>query len=188
MVGCDAVVLGTGYRHGLAALLEPSLAKTVLTEFTPGLTQPLPITDGRCHSTTERSLWFVGWDTTLAYGLSWGLWGWEVGERMRKQLDEIRPMTAPQPPPMPYVHKHSHHNLISRGRPDGLCCQGGTCSHCCTRGGDGGGPAGEVCCRRFWGWDWDWRGGDDAETPALTAGEMNDSDAYLFCCRHGAQR
>ena len=75
--------------QGLAALLDPSLAATVLTKLAPDSQaqhQPLPITDGRCHSTTERSLWFVGWDTTLAYGLSWGFWGWEVGERIRQQV------------------------------------------------------------------------------------------------------
>ena len=95
----DAVVLATGYRHGLASLLEPSLARSVLT---PAAGQELlPLTNGRCQSVAHPSLYFVGWDTTLAFGLSWGHWGWEVGERLRHQLDAARPASARQPKPAP---------------------------------------------------------------------------------------
>ena len=73
---CDAVVLGTGYRHGLTELLEPTLSNAVLTKLSSSLStlERLPITDGRCQSVVEPTLYFVGFDTTLAYGLSWGHW------------------------------------------------------------------------------------------------------------------
>ena len=76
LLPCDAVVLGTGYRHGLTQLLEATLADTVLTKLTSSsFTQErLPVTDGRCQSVAEPTLYFVGFDTTLAYGLSWGHW------------------------------------------------------------------------------------------------------------------
>eukprot|EP01045_Picozoa_sp_COSAG04_P016949 COSAG04_NODE_1461_length_6618_cov_2.665439_5_plen_498_part_00 len=107
--GVDAVVLATGYRHGLASLLEPLLARSVLT---PAAGQELlPLTDGRCQSVAQPSLYFVGWDTTLAFGLSWGHWGWEVGERLRRQLDAARPASARQPKPAPPPPPRS-------GRPD----------------------------------------------------------------------
>ena len=77
LLPCDVVVLGTGYRHGLTQLLEPTLAQAVLTESPPSsesARERLPVTDGRCQSVAEPTLYFVGWDTTLAYGLSWGHW------------------------------------------------------------------------------------------------------------------
>ncbi len=77
LLPCDAVVLGTGYRHGLMQLLEPTLAETVLTKLSPSASateERLPVTDGRCQSVAEPTLYFVGFDTTLAYGLSWGHW------------------------------------------------------------------------------------------------------------------
>jgi hypothetical protein len=94
LLPCDAVVLGTGYRHGLTQLLEPTLADSVLTKLEQqqqqqqqlgqgqsssgdvavGRSERLPVTDGRCQSVAEPTLYFVGFDTTLAYGLSWGHW------------------------------------------------------------------------------------------------------------------
>jgi|EP01043_Picozoa_sp_COSAG02_P007596 hypothetical protein len=74
LIPCDAVVLGTGYRHGLMQLLEPTLADIVLTKLSPSTQERLPVTDGRCQSVAEPTLYFVGFDTTLAYGLSWGHW------------------------------------------------------------------------------------------------------------------
>ena len=77
LLPCDVVVLGTGYRHGLTQLLEPTLAQAVLTKSPPSsesAQERLPVTDGRCQSVAEPTLYFVGWDTTLAYGLSWGHW------------------------------------------------------------------------------------------------------------------
>lgn len=79
----DAVLLGTGFRHGLEEFLTDH--ETLLAP-RPPLPDPHPLTDMRCRSTLRPSLFFVGFDTTLFGGQSYGHWGWEVGEKIATAL------------------------------------------------------------------------------------------------------
>ncbi|EDM79267.1 hypothetical protein PPSIR1_03983 [Plesiocystis pacifica SIR-1] len=88
----DLAVLATGFRHGLGAflpevdaLLEPRLEWP----------EPMPATDHRCRSTIHSDLWFAGWELGLLGGLHWGLWGWEVGEKIATELGTFRASMRP---------------------------------------------------------------------------------------------
>ncbi|MBM4382604.1 MAG: NAD(P)/FAD-dependent oxidoreductase [Deltaproteobacteria bacterium] len=75
----DAVILGTGFVPALDELIaEP--ARYLARRPETGLVYP--ITDGRCASTVDPALFFPGFDTNANGGLSLGLWGFEVADRM----------------------------------------------------------------------------------------------------------
>jgi hypothetical protein len=78
----DAVVLATGFHAGLDALFED--AGRLLTPQRGG--RLLPLTDPRSRSAVFRSLFFPGFVPTVNGGLSLGLWGWEVGQRIADEL------------------------------------------------------------------------------------------------------
>jgi indole-3-pyruvate monooxygenase len=79
----DAVILGTGFQPGLEELLaEPERLLAVRPE--TGLLYP--ITDGRCASSVEPTLFFPGFDLNANGGLSLGRWGFEVADRMADAL------------------------------------------------------------------------------------------------------
>lgn len=73
----DDVILATGYEPGLERLL-PDRA---LTGPAHGCAH-WPLTDGRCRSRVNPSLFFPGFDVTPLGGVSLGRWGWEVGDRI----------------------------------------------------------------------------------------------------------
>ncbi len=79
----DAVVLATGFRHGLEEFLDDHASLLGPRPPAPGA---YPITDLRSRSTVWPSLFFVGFDLTLMGGLSWGNWGWEVGQKVAEEL------------------------------------------------------------------------------------------------------
>ena len=79
----DAVVLATGFRHGLEEFLDDHVS---LLGPRPPFPGAHPITDLRSRSTVWPSLFFVGFDITLMGGLSWGNWGWEVGQKVADEL------------------------------------------------------------------------------------------------------
>ena len=79
----DAVVLATGFRHGLEEFLDDHASLLGPRPPAPGA---YPITDLRSRSTVWPSLFFVGFDITLMGGLSWGNWGWEVGQKVAEEL------------------------------------------------------------------------------------------------------
>jgi len=77
----DAVVLATGFRPGL----DEFLADGELLG--PVRYQPVyPLTDGRGRSRVYPSIFFPGFDPAVAFGLSLGRWGWEIGERIAASL------------------------------------------------------------------------------------------------------
>ena len=78
----DAIVLATGFRAGLEELFDD--ADALLAPQRGG--RLLPLTDGRCRSSVHPSLFFPGFVPTVNGGLSLGLWGWEVGERIADGL------------------------------------------------------------------------------------------------------
>jgi putative flavoprotein involved in K+ transport len=79
----DAVVLGTGFQPGLDELIAEAPRLLALR---PESGLLYPITDGRCASSVEPTLFFPGFDPTANGGLSLGLWGFEVADRMAAAL------------------------------------------------------------------------------------------------------
>ena len=79
----DAVILGTGFQPGLDEFIADT--QGLLAE-RPETGQLYPITDGRCASAVEPTLFFPGFDLNGNGGLSLGLWGFEVADRMAGAL------------------------------------------------------------------------------------------------------
>jgi indole-3-pyruvate monooxygenase len=85
----DAVVLATGFQPGLEDLLaEPQrfLAQNST------LHRLMPITDGRCRSTVEPSLFFPGLEYTANGGHSLGRWGIEAAEYISAEIAGREPV------------------------------------------------------------------------------------------------
>jgi indole-3-pyruvate monooxygenase len=74
----DAVILATGFRAALDFLDEPDR----LLAWDDDRRQVLPITDGRCRSAVEPTLYFPGFDLSAAGGFGLGRWGWEIGRKI----------------------------------------------------------------------------------------------------------
>jgi indole-3-pyruvate monooxygenase len=75
----DAIVLATGFQPGLDAFLDEPDRFLAHDE---DMHRRMPRTDGRGQSVVEESLFFPGFDITLNGGLSLGLWGFEVADRV----------------------------------------------------------------------------------------------------------
>ena len=79
----ETVVYCTGFEPGLAEFLaEPDRFLHWDSAF--GL--EMPLTDGRCRSSVEPTLFFPGFDNTIVGGHSLGLWGFEAAERFAQSL------------------------------------------------------------------------------------------------------
>lgn len=78
----DAVILATGFKPVLDFLENDNLI-----EWDDEKKMNLPVTDGRCCSTVEPSLYFPGFDITAIGGYSLGRWGWEIGEKIYSELN-----------------------------------------------------------------------------------------------------
>lgn len=76
----DAVILATGFRASLDFLDEPE--RLLARDDDRG--QVLPITDGRCRSAVEPTLFFPGFDLSAIGGFSLGRWGWEIGRTLAR--------------------------------------------------------------------------------------------------------
>ena len=87
----DAVIMATGFRPGLEELLPDDI-----TEHRSGDGQSVPKTDHRCHSLVHDNLYFAGYDFSLWGGLSHGLWGFEVAEKIATKLGVFRPEMRPE--------------------------------------------------------------------------------------------
>ncbi len=83
----DAVILGTGFEPGLEEFIDDAQRLLAVRPETGLL---FPITDGRGTSSVEPSLFFPGFDLNGNGGLSLGLWGFEVAERMAEVLGAKR--------------------------------------------------------------------------------------------------
>lgn len=83
-LAADTVILATGFRHGLGEFLADT--EQLLGPLLQWC-EPMPLTDKRCRSQVHPDLWFVGWELGLMGGLHWGLWGWEVGEKIAAELE-----------------------------------------------------------------------------------------------------
>jgi indole-3-pyruvate monooxygenase len=83
----DSVILATGFKPGLDEFLEDHPR---LVAWDEQRRQHLPITDGRCRSTVEPTLFFPGFDLSATGGFSLGRWGWEVGQK----IATIQPTTS----------------------------------------------------------------------------------------------
>ncbi len=79
----DAVVLATGYRSGLERLFpsEPGLLR-----FDPVIGDVVPRTNHRSRGASEPTLFFPGFDVSPIGGLGLGLWGFEVGRTIAREL------------------------------------------------------------------------------------------------------
>merc|ERR1719436_499853 len=77
----DAVVLATGFQPRLEDFLaEPERFLSSGQEGKGAGTQfLLPLTDRRCRSSVDDSLFFVGFDQAVNGGLAMGFWGWSCG-------------------------------------------------------------------------------------------------------------
>lgn len=75
----DAVILATGFKPGLDEFLRDHQR---LVAWNENRCQLLPITDGRCRSTVEPTLFFPGFDFSAIGGFSLGRWGWEIGQKI----------------------------------------------------------------------------------------------------------
>lgn len=78
----DDVVLATGYEPGLERFMDDR----ALFEDAHGH-RHWPVTDGRCRSRVNPSVFFPGFDVTPLGGVSLGRWGWEVGDRIVAELE-----------------------------------------------------------------------------------------------------
>jgi len=87
----DAVILATGFTPGLEEFVPGEL-----TAIVPTHGHLFPKTDGRCASTVYDDIYFVGFDQSLMSGLSIGVWGFEVGEKIATKLGTF---SAHQRPP-----------------------------------------------------------------------------------------
>jgi cation diffusion facilitator CzcD-associated flavoprotein CzcO len=77
----DSVIFGTGFLPRLEELVEEEFL-----EWNNLRRCLMPKTDGRCRSTVQPSLFFPGFDETPNGGLSLGLWGAEVADRVANEL------------------------------------------------------------------------------------------------------
>ncbi len=66
-----------------------------LTERREESGQTVPMTDRRCHSRIHANLYFAGFDLSLWGGLSHGLWGFEVAEKIAAEIGVFRPEMRP---------------------------------------------------------------------------------------------
>ncbi len=86
----DAVILATGFEPGLEEFVPAELLTRV-----PSHGRLFPKTDSRCASTVYDDIYFVGFDHSLMSGLSLGLWGFEVGEKIATALGTFSPDQRP---------------------------------------------------------------------------------------------
>jgi indole-3-pyruvate monooxygenase len=78
----DAIILGTGFRPGINKILrQPQLYLNVNDRL-------LPKTDGKCQSIVDPTLYFVGFEKTVARSATYGYYGWCTGKRIALQLLE----------------------------------------------------------------------------------------------------
>lgn len=78
----DAIILGTGFRPGINKILtQPELYLHVNDRL-------LPKTDGKCQSIIDPTLYFVGFEKTVARSATYGYYGWCTGKRIALQLLE----------------------------------------------------------------------------------------------------
>lgn len=87
-VAATAVVLATGFQPKLEEFLhEPERFLERNQEGKGcGLGYLTPKTDGRCRSTVDDSIFFVGFDQAVNGGFSMGFWGWSCGFLVAKAL------------------------------------------------------------------------------------------------------
>lgn len=79
----DTVILATGFK----AVLDFIEDDKRLLEWDADKKMTLPITDGRCRSSVEPSLYFPGFDVSAIGGYSLGRWGWEIGQKIHSELN-----------------------------------------------------------------------------------------------------
>lgn len=79
----DALILCTGFEPGLEEFVEDA-GRLLAVRPETGLL--FPRTDGRSVSTVEPTLFFPGFDLNVNGGLSLGLWGYEVADRIADSL------------------------------------------------------------------------------------------------------
>lgn len=84
----DVVVLATGFQPGLEEIIaEPERFLAPHQEGKGcGTAYATPLTDGRCRSSIDDSLFFVGFDQAVNGGLSMGFWGWSSGFLIAQRL------------------------------------------------------------------------------------------------------
>lgn len=80
----DTIVFGTGFLPQLEEFIDDA---EELLQWNSLRRCLMPKTDGRCGSVVSPSLFFPGFDETPNGGLSLGLWGAEVGDRVADELD-----------------------------------------------------------------------------------------------------
>jgi indole-3-pyruvate monooxygenase len=78
----DAIVLATGFRPGIHAILEQA------DLYLNSDDRYLPKTDGKCRSLVDPTLYFVGFEKTLWRASTYGHYGWFTGQRIATQLRE----------------------------------------------------------------------------------------------------
>ncbi|MBF1988268.1 flavin-containing monooxygenase [Fischerella thermalis] len=83
----DAIILGTGFRPGINKILRRH-------EFYLNVNDRLlPKTDGKCQSIVDPTLYFVGFEKTVARSATYGYYGWCTGKRIALQLLERKPLS-----------------------------------------------------------------------------------------------
>ena len=76
----DAIILGTGFNPGIDTILnQPELYLNTNDRL-------LPKTDGKCQSIIDSTLYFVGFEKTVAKAGTYGYYGWCTGKRIALQL------------------------------------------------------------------------------------------------------
>jgi len=88
----DVVIFATGFHPGL----EEFIADKELLGASRNFAANFPLTDNRCRSRIDPSMFFPGFDPTPIGGLSLGRWGWEVGERIADELNQPASSAAPE--------------------------------------------------------------------------------------------
>lgn len=76
----DAIILGTGFSPGINTILEKSELYLNINDYL------LPKTNGKCQSTIDSTLYFVGFEKTVSRASSYGKYGWCAGRKIANQL------------------------------------------------------------------------------------------------------
>lgn len=79
----DSIIFATGFQPQLEAFIDDAEG---LLEWDNLRRCLMPKTDGRCRSVVHPSLFFPGFDETPNGGMSLGLWGAEVADRVADEL------------------------------------------------------------------------------------------------------
>jgi indole-3-pyruvate monooxygenase len=82
----DAIILSTGFRPGINKILtQPQLYLNLNDRL-------LPKTNGKCQSTVDPTLYFVGFEKIVGASATYGYYGWCTGKRIAVQLLERKPL------------------------------------------------------------------------------------------------